>query len=136
MLPSVGTYRGVPIHAFQPTDRIASVVRPAIDRVHGMSAPDDLIAYLDVQHHPPEARLLAAAKLEALWSLAAQNREVRPRISLEMVRAMAGSLDSLKWADPHKYGSLLEPGEPTGDRYPRRDPACGAELEAAQAALR
>lgn len=135
-LPTVETYRGVGVHAFQPAERIAAVVKPAIDRVHTLSAPDVLTAYLADRHNPPEARLFAGARLEALWSLAAANREVRPGINLAVVHAHTASLDSLRWADPDRYGSLLEPGEAPGEARPRRDPACAAELEAAQAAMR
>ncbi|GJD64417.1 hypothetical protein [Methylobacterium frigidaeris] len=136
-IPIVETYRGVGIHAFQPRDRIEAMVKPAIDRVFGLSDPAALARYLGDPTHPPEARLFAKARIEALWQLAAESRELRPAVNIVEVRAMAAGLGSLHWIDPRHYGTVLQHSlEPGGRELPRRDPASAAEVERAKAARR
>lgn len=135
-IPIVETYRGVGIHAFQPRERIERIVRPAIDTVHGISDAAALAAYLGDPTHPPEARLFAAARVEALWQLAAENRELRPKIDLIELRARAAGLGSLRWMDVRHYGTLLQHPLGPGRPLPARDPACADEARRAQAAQR
>src|SRR5262249_30862917 len=81
-------HRGVGIHDCQPPERIEAAVKPAIDAVLAMTMAADLLAYCQDVRNPPESRLLAAAKLEALFELAASDRVARPVIDLEFVRAV------------------------------------------------
>ncbi|KQS66492.1 hypothetical protein ASG32_30675 [Methylobacterium sp. Leaf361] len=108
-LPVAGNHRGVSLFADQPAERIEGVVRPAIDHVFGMTSPGDLVEYAGDARHPPEARLLAAARVEAFWELAAENRAIRPLVDLDRLRASVAGLDSVTWVDPRRYGSLLDP---------------------------
>lgn len=107
-IPTVGTHRGVALHAFQPAERIEAVVKPAIDVVFSMSDPRALAAYASTAINPPEARLFAAARVEAAWQLAAEGRALRPNVDLEYLRAATAGLDCRGWIDPTRYASLFD----------------------------
>jgi hypothetical protein len=71
----------------------------------------------------PEARLLAAAKIEAEFAVATEDRRVRPKdITLELVKAAVAGVNSQHWRSSQYYCSLLDerfaPGEP---RPPQRE---------------
>jgi hypothetical protein len=102
------TYRGVPIHANQPRERIATIVKPAIDVVCGMTDAEALAAYAADPANPPEARLLAAARCEASFAIAAEERRSRPAVDLDRLHAAVAGLDSVTWRDPDWYCSLLD----------------------------
>jgi hypothetical protein len=108
-IPIVEVYRGVGIEDQQPPERI-KFVKSEIDRIHRMSGADELFAYSSDPLNPPEARMLAGARAEALCELAAEER--RPRtISLERLRAATAGLGCRRWRDPDCFASLLdEPG--------------------------
>ena len=108
-LPTDGAHRGVELFAGQPAERIEEIVRPAIDAVHGIASAQALVAYAGDPRHPPEARLLAAARVEALWQLAAEGRAIRPLVDLDRLRASVAGLDSVLWQDPERHGSDLDP---------------------------
>ena len=76
-IPVVEIYRGVGIEDQQPPERIEFVKRE-IDRVHRMSGVDELADYAGDPLNPPEARMLAGARAEALWELAGEERRPRP----------------------------------------------------------
>ncbi len=97
-IPCVETYRGVGVHDQQPAERIEGVVKPAIDRVYGLTDPAALFAFAAESSNPPEARLLAAARCEAAWQLAAERRELRPSVDLEKLRAHVAGLNSAQMA--------------------------------------
>ena len=119
--PIIETHRGVGIHDFQTPERIESVVKPAIDAVHAMTGANALFQYARSPMHPPEARLLAAAKLEAMFELAAEHRETRPDIDVDLVRAVVAGLESLDWTDPQCFASLCDV-PPAGEyQIPSRD---------------
>jgi hypothetical protein len=101
-------HRGVGLHAFQPQERIETVVKPAIDAVFGISDPATLAAYAADAANPPEARLFAGARVEAAWQLAAEGRALRPNVDLELLRATTAGVDSLNWVDPYRYCSLFD----------------------------
>jgi hypothetical protein len=108
-IPIVEVYRGVGIEDQQPPERI-KFVKSEIDRVHRMSGTDELADYAGDPRHPPEARMLAGARAEALWELAGEERRHRP-ISLELLRAATAGLGCRRWRDPDCFASLLdEPG--------------------------
>lgn len=111
-MPVEEHYRGVKVHALQPRERIASIVKPEIDQVFMMTDASDLAEYAGDARHSPEARLFASARVEALWQLAAEGRAVRPAVNLDRLRASVAGLDSFTWIDPWRYGALLdrEPG--------------------------
>jgi hypothetical protein len=121
-IPVVEIYRGVGIEDAQPLERIQRVVKPAIDRVHAMGDPDLLAAYADDVRNPPEGRLLAEARAEALWEIAGEERRLRP-ISLERLRASTAGLGCRRWRDPDHYSSILD--EPGG--VPREEPLADEE---------
>jgi len=118
--PIVETYRGVGIHDFQDAERIQSVVKPAIDSVHAISNIGALLQYAQSPTKPAEARLLPAAKLEAMFELAAEHREVRPDIDLDYLHAVVAGLDSAGWANTEDFGCLVHV-LPPGERCPPRD---------------
>jgi hypothetical protein len=107
-IPIVETYRGVGIHNEQSRRRIDSVVKPALDRVFAEDDPDRLLEIVKNVQQPPEARLLAAAKIEAAFELAADERRVRPNVDLTLLRAHVAGLKNLGWRDPRRFCSLLD----------------------------
>ena len=115
-IPTDGSYRGVPLHAGQSAERIETVVKPAIDHVSDLSEAIALADYAAEPANPPEARLFAAARVEAIWTLAAEGRAVRPLVDLRRVRASVAGLNSAIWQDPDRYGTLLEPSRDSPQR--------------------
>ena len=111
--PIVGEYRGVGLHAFQPAERIEDIVKPAIDTVHAMSDLRELAAYAGGMQHPPEARRLAAAKCEAGYSIAVDERRQRPALDMQRVRASVAGL-TRKWMSRTHYRSDLDVRLPQG----------------------
>lgn len=107
-------YRGVGIHDAQSRDRIDRIVKPAIDAVIAMASVDELLEYCGDHGRPPEARLFAAAKIEAAMQIAADERRSRPEIDLVLVRARVAGLNSRTHRDPSAYGSLLDHPPPPG----------------------
>jgi hypothetical protein len=120
-IPIVEVYRGVGIEDQQPPERI-KFVKSEIDRVHRMSGTDELFAYASDPLNPPEPRMLAGARVEALCELAAEGR--RPRaISLERLRAATAGLGSKTWRDPYSHCSLLDqPGPGAAGAVAREQP--------------
>jgi hypothetical protein len=112
-IPTVGTYRGVGLQDQQSKKRLA-VVRRAIDRVFEEHDFERLFEIARAVSWPPEARLFAAAKLEAAFQIAADERRERPDIDLARVGAAVPGLNSRRWRDPSHYGSLLDPGPAPG----------------------
>jgi hypothetical protein len=126
-IPIVETYRGIGIEDHQPSERIERIVRPAIDRIHATAGVHELFDYASDSGNPPEARLFAAAKIEATFAVAAEDRRVRPDVDLELVRAVVAGLNSECWRSRTHHASLLcnsghavEREEPLPDRDHRR----------------
>jgi hypothetical protein len=120
-IPIVEVYRGVGIEDQQPPERI-KFVKCEIDRVHRMSDTDELADYAGDARHPPEARMLAGARAEALWEIAGEERRHRP-ISLELLRAATAGLGSKTWRDPDSHCSLLDqPGPGAAGAVAREQP--------------
>lgn len=107
-IPIVEVFRGVGVHDCQPTERIEGVVKPAIDHVHALDTLAELRAYAGDVTRPPEARLFAAAKCEAVFQIAVGERRERPNVNLEQVRASVAGLNSQYWRDTSRYCSLLD----------------------------
>jgi len=107
-IPTVETYRGVGIHNHQPQERIEKVVKPAIDYVLDLGQLELLAQYAGDVTRPPEARLLALAKCEAIFDLAVSERRERPAINMEQVIASAHSAGSNAWRDRRYYCSMLD----------------------------
>ena len=109
-VPIAEHYRGVPVHADQPRRRIERVVKREIDDVlDEINDIDELLAYCRDASHCPEARLLACAKIEAHWSLAAEERRVRPDgDALGVARACTAGLNSIIWRSPWAYCCLAD----------------------------
>jgi len=107
-IPTIGSYRGVPLEDEQSEARLG-LVRAEIDLVLGMSDPGELADYAGNPWHSPESRMLAAAMAESAWTVAAETRAVRPGgISLEKLHASAAGLGSRRWRDPWRHASLLD----------------------------
>ncbi|MCP2082224.1 UNVERIFIED_ORG: hypothetical protein J2W74_003410 [Methylorubrum zatmanii] len=124
IIPTVGTHRGVPLHAYQSAARI-QIVKQAIDTVYEIGDAAMLATYAAEPGNPPEARMFAAARCEATWQLAAESRAVRPIVNLALVRASVAGLGTHEWMSPTHYGSDLDP---TGRLVPRVQPVPGEEL--------
>ncbi|WP_338688338.1 hypothetical protein V5279_24490 [Bradyrhizobium sp. 26S5] len=112
-IPIVETYRGVGLHDQQSEERLA-VVRRALDRVFDQHDFERLFEIARDVTWPPEARLFAAAKLEAAFEIAVDERRERPPIDLLRVGAAVPGLSSQRWRDPWSYCSLLDPGPRPG----------------------
>ena len=110
----VKIYRGVGIHDCQPRERIEGMVKPAIDAVHKLTSAKRLASYCEDVTRPPEARLFAAAKVEAMFEVATDARTPRPDVDLERVQACVAGLSSRGWRSPQHYGSILDPPPPPG----------------------
>jgi hypothetical protein len=117
MIPTVGIHRGVGLHDHQSEARL-SEVRRAIDAVFNVEESRELLRIAADPRWPPEARLLAAAKLEAMFEIATDERKVRPNFDLSLVRASVAGLTSLQWRDPKCYASLLDYGRAPGEEGP------------------
>jgi hypothetical protein len=82
-----------------------------------MADVDELYEFARRSRNSPEARLLAGAKIEAMWEMASEERRQRPTgITLEKIRAATAGLRGQQWRDPWRYGSMLDvqpaPGMP------------------------
>ena len=117
-MPSIESYRGVKIHAFQPRKRIEKTVQPAIDLVYTMDDAQKLFDFAADNQNPPEARIFAAAKCESVWQIAAETRTTRPPIDIALLRAHIAGLDSRQWIDLVHYTTALDP---FNFRAPRRE---------------
>ena len=84
-------------------------MRAEIDHVLGMSDAVALADWADDPVHSPESRQLAVAMAESLWTMAAENRNNRPAIDLDRLRASTAGLGCRRWRDPRRYASLLDP---------------------------
>ena len=92
-----------------------------IDAAHVLTGINELYKFLRSPCYAPEARLYAAAKLEALIAMAREGRRRRPDdVTIDEVRAWAGGLDSLRWRSKEYYASLFDhPGRYGVDAVPR-----------------
>ena len=115
-IPIVETYRGVGIHDCQPMARIVSVVRPAIDRVLALSKLNDLFEFARDVTKPPEARLLAAAKCEATFEIATEDRRARPNLDLARLKACVVGLDIVSCRDQLRFCSIYDTPAAPGAR--------------------
>jgi len=122
-IPIVECYKGVGIHDQQTRDRIERVVRWEIDRVLVMNDVRELVEFAADRGNSPEARMLAASKVEAIYQLAAEERRQRPDIDLDDVRASVAGLDSAAWRSPWGYGTLAD-HDAVRREVPLSDEAC------------
>jgi hypothetical protein len=111
-IPVGSFHRGVGLHRGQ-CERRLSVVRNDVDAAFDAKAVDALMAFLCDELRAPESRLLAGARLEAIFESAVDNREARPPVDLVLVRAIAAGLASKNWRDRGYYGSDLDHGRGT-----------------------
>lgn len=91
-------------------------VKPALDRVLGICDVKHLADYAADTGNPTEARLLASARIQAMWELAAESRELRPDIDLAVVKGSVAGLQSVRSRRPQYYGSLLDRRDGPGQR--------------------
>jgi hypothetical protein len=106
-MPIATMYKGIGIHAGQPTRRVALVKRE-IDKINKIS---DLVRLFEIAGDvawSPEARLLAGAKCVAGLERATERREARPDIHREHAEACTAGLATVRWADPDRYCSLFD----------------------------
>src|SRR5262245_31988388 len=106
-IPTVGTYKGVPLEDNQSEARLG-LVRAEIDFVLGMTDAAALAEWAGNIWNSSESRQLAAAMCESLWTVASETRANRPAIDLEKLRASIAGLGSKKWRDPWRYCSMLD----------------------------
>ena len=107
-IPAVEIYRGVRVHDAQSQERIDRAVKPAIDRVLAMASAGELVAVVGNRSWPPEARLAAAAVIEAMFEASIAQRLERPKVDHDYVIACVAGLDSGKWRNPAYYECLLD----------------------------
>lgn len=104
-------YRGVKLHSFQTRERTEGRVKPQIDYVMGLNRVEDLFRYCGDASGPPEARLLAAAMLEAIFNQAVVERRERPNIDLTLVGALVAGLEEGScWRSPTHYSNPYDDG--------------------------
>ena len=118
-IPVVEFHRGVGLHDQQTPERLAAV-RQAIDLVFAEHDFGKLFEIAGDARRPPEARLFAAAKLQAAHEIAVQDRVKRPLIDLVLIQASVAGLNSLRWQHPVYFCSLLDPGPRPGEVWPKR----------------
>jgi hypothetical protein len=109
-IPTVGAYRGVPLEDQQSDARLA-LVRAEIDRVLGMTDARELAGWARDSGRSPESRQLAVAMAESLWTMASENRNNRPPIDLDLLRASTAGLGSRRWRSPTHFCSDLDHDE-------------------------
>lgn len=107
-MPTAEIYRGVKVFGLQSAERIEQVVKPAIDAVFLLTDAKALVDYAADARNPPEARLYAGCRVEAIWQLAAEGRALRPAVSLDFLRAATAGLDCRNWVSPWRHGSLFD----------------------------
>jgi hypothetical protein len=136
-IPIIGTHKGIGLHAFQPQSRISSTVIPEIDAVLEIEDPNSLFEWSRDIRKSPESRLLETNKILSIFRLAAENRAVRPDLDLDLCVAVTAGCDSLGWADPGCYASMLDASKygPFDERPVPRDPEHRAQIEQAKAEL-
>ena len=117
-IPTIGTYRGIPLEDQQSEARL-EVVRAEIDRVLGMTDARELAGWAADSWHSPESRQLAVAMAESLWTMASENRNNRPLIDLDLLRASTAGLGSRRWRSPTHFCSDLDHDE---NAVPRDEP--------------
>jgi hypothetical protein len=117
-IPTIGTYRGVPLEDQQSDARLA-LVRGEIDCVLGMTDARELADWAANSWHSPESRQLAVAMAESLWTMASENRNNRPAIDLDLLRASTAGLGSRRWRSPTHFCSDLDHDE---NAIPRDEP--------------
>jgi hypothetical protein len=106
-MPTSGSYKGVALFAGQGAKR-SRLVRAEIDKVAKIS---DLMRLFEIAGDcswSPESRLFAGARCIAGLELAIERRTARPDIGREDVEACTAGLDTLTWAHPLRYCSLLD----------------------------
>jgi hypothetical protein len=109
-IPTVGTYKGIPLEDQQSDARLA-LVRADIDHVLSLTDAIELADWAGDSMHSPESRQLAGAMCESLWTVASETRANRPLVDLDKVRASTGGLGSRRWRSPTHYGSDLDHDE-------------------------
>lgn len=137
-MPTVGTYRGVALHAFQSRERIERVVCPEIDQVMTLAAPRRLAAIACDITKSPEARMAAADKVLERAAAATDRHRGVAGVDIVKVKASRAGLNTLNLADPARYGTLLQPEPPPlqgGARAPRRPAEHAEALRAAWAKM-
>jgi hypothetical protein len=124
-IPRIEHYKGIGIMDCQPRERIETIVKREIDEVLAEGGIERLARIAGDATWSPEARLLSAAKCEALWQLCAEERRSRPvGVELDVVQASVAGLDCIGWRSPWAYGSLLDVPAGPGERgaAPREEP--------------
>ena len=117
-IPTIGCYKGVPLENEQSEARLG-LVRGEIDRVLDMTDAGELADWAADSWHSPESRQLACAMAESLWTMASENRNNRPSIDLDLLRASTAGLGSRRWRSPTHFCSDLDHDENAVQREER-----------------
>jgi hypothetical protein len=120
-IPTRNEHRGMALHAGQNEARLI-IVRQDIDRVFEERDIAALAQFAGKVAHSPESRLLAAAKAQALWDSAAEQRTKRPDLNLERIATSVAGLNVIEWQDPTFYCSLLDTWSPDAPPARRETP--------------
>jgi hypothetical protein len=107
VIPSIGAYRDVPLHDNQDEKRL-ECVRRNIDFAMKLTDLEDLCAFCENGGNAPESRLLAFARIKAIWAMAVDRREARPDVDLKRLNAIVSPLESVEWRCDTHFGSLLD----------------------------
>lgn len=93
-IPVIEVYRDCPIHDMQSSERVAEVVKPAVDAVIGLEDAEALAEYCLDTTWPPEARQVTSAKVATAARRALANVELGP------IRAQCPTSDCAAVASP------------------------------------
>lgn len=131
-IPIVALHRQVGIHDAQTDARIAQVVKPAIDTVFAMDDITSLAAYAMDTSKPPEARMLAGAKILSSQDAAAAERRALANVELGPIRAAVSYLGSRRRRLANAYAGLWDTPAAPGARGPDPRPEPYRSMVAAE----
>lgn len=122
-IPTIGTHRGVRLHADQSPERLA-VVRAEIDQVFGLEGrTDELFRWVKWRPNSPESRLLAGALISAAHQVAVEQRRPGPGIDLALLGAHLAGLDGDRARDRIHFDTMWAPRwAPGSENRPVRRP--------------
>jgi hypothetical protein len=108
MIPVIGFHRGIGLHDQQTPERLRLVCREIDHILDDVNDVHELVEWAGAPRNSPESRLLAEAKVMAMYSSAADARESRPPIDILRLRATTAGVNSRQWRSPRIYGSTLD----------------------------
>ena len=107
-IPVVGWHRGVALEDRQSDARL-SLVRSEIDHVLAMTDAVALADWADDPDHSPELGSSRSPWSKACGRWPLRQRNNRPPIDMDRLRASTAGLGCRRWRDPRRFCSLLDP---------------------------